>query len=116
MESRRDVFQAIADPTRRQIIEKLVQKPLNVNEIAENFDVTRQAVSLHIKILAECGLIVIKKQGRERYCEVKIDELNQVAEWVNFCRTFWKEQFSALDKYLTQIQSTKPSDHDNTAQ
>ncbi len=107
MESRRDVFQAIADPTRRQIIEKLVQKTLNMNEIAENFDVTRQAVSLHIKILSECGLIVIKKQGRERYCEVKIEELNQVAEWVNFCRKFWKEQFSALDKYLTQIQSSK---------
>ena len=107
MESRRDVFQAIADPTRRQIIEKLVQKTLNMNEIAENFDVTRQAVSLHINILSECGLIVIKKQGRERYCEVKIEEINHVAEWVNFCRKLWKEQFSALDKYLTQIQSSK---------
>lgn len=116
MEIRRDVFQAIADPTRRQIIEMLVQKPLNVNDIAENFDVTRQAVSLHVKILNECGLIVIKKQGRERYCEIKIDELNQVAEWVNYCRQFWQEQFGALDKYLKEVQSTKQSDHDATAQ
>jgi DNA-binding transcriptional ArsR family regulator len=116
MESRRDVFQAIADPTRRQIIEMLLKKPLNVNEIAENFDVTRQAVSLHVKILAECDLIVIKKQGRERFCEVKIEELNQVAEWVNYCRQFWKEQFSALDKYLNKIQLNTSSDHDNTAQ
>ncbi|MBA4849591.1 helix-turn-helix transcriptional regulator [Emticicia sp. BO119] len=116
MESRRDVFQAIADPTRRQIIEMLLKKPLNVNEIAENFDVTRQAVSLHVKILAECDLILIKKQGRERYCEVKIEELNQVAKWVNYCRQFWKEQFGELDKYLTKIQSNKLSDHDSTEQ
>jgi DNA-binding transcriptional ArsR family regulator len=113
MDTRRDVFQAIADPTRRQIIEMLVQKSLNVNEIAENFDVTRQAVSLHVKILSECGLIVIKKQGRERYCEVKVEELTQVAEWVNFCRQFWKEQFSSLDKYLTKVQSIKQTDHDS---
>lgn len=112
MDTRRDVFQAIADPTRRQIIEMLVQKPLNVNEIAENFDVTRQAVSLHVRILSECGLIVIKKQGRERFCEVKMEELNQVAEWVTYCRQFWQQQFNALDKYLTKIQS----DNDNTAQ
>src|SRR5688572_31882779 len=82
METRRDVFQAIADPTRRQIIEMVARRSLNVNEIAENFEVSRQAVSLHVKILIECGLVVIKKQGRERYCEAKLEQLNDVAAWV----------------------------------
>ena len=87
METRRDVFQAIADPTRRQIIEMVARRSLNVNEIAENFDVSRQAVSLHVKILMECGLVVIKKQGRERYCEAKLEQLNDVAEWVEYCNS-----------------------------
>ena len=82
MEIRRDVFQAIADPTRRQIIGMLAQQPLNVNTIAEKFHVTRQAVSLHVKILNECGLITIKQQGRERYCEAKLAGLNEVSVWV----------------------------------
>ena len=82
-EIRRDVFQAIADPTRRQIIEMLAHQPLNLNTIAENFDVTRQAVSLHVKILTECGLIVIKKQGRERFCEAKLDQLSEVSDWAD---------------------------------
>jgi DNA-binding transcriptional ArsR family regulator len=107
MESRRDVFQAIADPTRRQIIEMLAHKSLNLNEIAENFDVTRQAVSLHVRILTECGLIIIKKQGRERYCEAKIDKLSEVAAWVDHCRQFWTEKFASLDNYLNKIQTTK---------
>lgn len=104
---RRDVFQAIADPTRRQIIGMLAQKPLNLNSIAENFDVSRQAVSLHVKILTECGLIVIKKQGRERYCEAKLDGLSEVADWVAEYRQFWTEKFKSLDKYLNKIQATK---------
>lgn len=107
MEVRRDVFQAIADPTRRQIIEMLAQRSLNLNEIADNFDVTRQAVSLHVKILTECGLIVIKKQGRERYCEARLDKLGEVADWAQQCRQFWQEKFTSLDKYLHKIQNTK---------
>jgi DNA-binding transcriptional ArsR family regulator len=107
MELRRDVFQAIADPTRREIIGMLVQQPLNLNSIAENFDVTRQAVSLHVKILTECGLIVIKKQGRERYCEAKLERLSEVSDWVEQYKQFWTEKFSSLDKYLHKIQQTK---------
>lgn len=107
MEIRRDVFQAIADPTRRQIIEMLARQPLNLNAIAENFDVSRQAVSLHVKILEECGLIMIKQQGRERYCEAKLEQLNEVAAWVDHCRQFWTVQFKSLDKYLNKIQATK---------
>ncbi len=108
MDTRRDVFQAIADPTRRQIISLLAQRPLNVNTIAEKFKVTRQAVSLHVKILAECGLVVIKQQGRERYCEAKLQQLDEVADWVSHQRTFWKQQFGSLDKYLKHVQIKSP--------
>ena len=107
MEVRRDVFQAIADPTRRQIISLLAKQPLNLNAIAENFDVSRQAVSLHVKILTECGLIVIKQQGRERYCEAKLEKLDEVSDWVSQCRQFWGERFKLLDQYLARVQSTK---------
>lgn len=107
MEIRRDVFQAIADPTRREIIGLLAENPLNLNSIAEKFDVTRQAVSLHVKILNECGLISIKKQGRERYCEAKLDQLGEVAAWVEQYKQFWEEKFRSLDKYLAKVQANK---------
>ena len=107
METRRDVFQAIADPTRRQIIEMIARRRLNVNEIAENFEVSRQAVSLHVKILMECGLVVIKKQGRERYCEANLDQLNDVAEWVDYCKQFWSTQFDSLEKYPKKENTSK---------
>ena len=109
MKMRRDVFQAVADPTRRQIIGMLAKQPLNLNSIAESFDVSRQAVSLHVRILNECGLIVIKKQGRERYCEAKLDKLEEVAIWVEEYRQFWKKKFNSLDKYLAKVQSAKKS-------
>jgi DNA-binding transcriptional ArsR family regulator len=82
---------------------------LNLNSIAESFDVSRQAVSLHVKILTECGLIAIKKQGRERYCEAKLDKLEEVATWVEEYRQFWKKKFNSLDKYLAKQQSGKKS-------
>jgi len=100
METRRDVFQAIADPTRRQIIGLVSRQPLNLNAVAEKFDMTRQAVSLHIKILEECGLIILRQQGRERFCEAKLDKLNEVTDWVAQCQQFWNKQFDSLDKYL----------------
>jgi DNA-binding transcriptional ArsR family regulator len=107
MEVRRDVFQAISDPTRRQIIELLARESLNLNTLADNFDMTRQAISLHVKILTECGLIVIKQQGRERYCEAKLDKLNEVASWVDHCKKFWTQQFKSLDIYLQKVQAKK---------
>jgi len=107
MDYRRDVFQAIADPTRRKIIGMLAQQPLHLNAIAEKFDVSRQAVSLHVKILTECGLIVIKQQGRERYCEAKLEKLKEVSAWVEQYRVFWKQQFTSLEKYLNKVQATK---------
>ncbi|MGC4022092.1 MAG: metalloregulator ArsR/SmtB family transcription factor [Cyclobacteriaceae bacterium] len=102
---RRDVFQAIADPTRREIINMLVHKKLNLNSVAENFRMSRPAISKHIKILTECGLIVIEQQGRERHCEVKLQKLSEVAVWVEQYRQFWNKRLDALENYLTQIQS-----------
>jgi DNA-binding transcriptional ArsR family regulator len=107
MEARRDVFQAIADPTRRAIIGLVAEQPLNVNMIAEKFEVTRQAVSLHVKILTECGLIVIKQQGRERYCEAKLGGLNEISQWIEQYKQFWESKLDSLENYLSNIQKTK---------
>ena len=101
---RRDVFQAIADPTRREIINMLAHKSLNLNSVAENFNVSRPAISKHIKILTECGLVVINQQGRERYCEAKLAKLNEVSEWVERYRTFWAERLDALEELLNDLQ------------
>lgn len=79
---RRDVFQAIADPTRREIISLLAQQKMNLNSVVENFLISRPAISKHIKILSECGLVTIKQQGRERYCEANLESLAEVSEWV----------------------------------
>jgi DNA-binding transcriptional ArsR family regulator len=102
---RRDVFQAIADPTRREIINLIAHKSLNLNSVAEQFDVSRPAISKHIKILMECGLLVINQQGRERYCEARLQKLNEVSDWVEQYRKFWKARLDALDSYLQQLQS-----------
>jgi len=97
---RRDVFQAIADPTRRQIINMISKKPLNVNAVAENFEVTRTAIYKHLKILMECGLVNIRQQGRERYCEAKLEKLNEVSDWVEQYRKIWMEKMDALEEYI----------------
>ena len=107
LETRRDVFQAIADPTRREIIGLLAKKSLNLNAIAENFSVTRQAVSLHIKILAECGLIEITNQGRERYCEAKLDKLDEVSRWVENYRRHWENKLDSLETYLDKLKKQR---------
>ncbi|HLP20846.1 MAG TPA: metalloregulator ArsR/SmtB family transcription factor [Chitinophagales bacterium] len=104
---RRDVFQAIADPTRRAIINMVANERLNLNGVAEQFNVSRPAISKHIKILTECGLITITQQGRERYCEAKLDKLNEVSDWVEQYRKFWTIKLDALENYLEQIQSEK---------
>ncbi len=102
---RRDVFQAIADPTRREIISLIAAQSLNLNTIADKFDVSRPAISKHIKILTECGLVIIKQQGRERYCEAKLQQLNQVSDWVGQYRQFWEQKLDALELYLDTLQA-----------
>jgi DNA-binding transcriptional ArsR family regulator len=102
---RRDVFQAIADPTRREIIHMLAQQSLNLNAVADRFDISRPAISKHIKILTECGLVTIHQQGRERLCEAKLDSLDEVSDWVHQYRQFWENKLDSLEAYLTTLQS-----------
>src|SRR6186713_2196000 len=104
---RRDVFQAIADPTRRKIIGMIAHQSLNLNSVADKFNISRPAISKHIKILTECGLITINQQGRERYCEARLDKLNEVSEWVEQYRKFWEGKLDALELYLNKIQKEK---------
>lgn len=79
---RRDVFKAIADPTRREIINIIACEPLNINAVAGNFGISRTAIYKHLKILTECGLVIIKQQGRERYCKIQLEKLDEVTGWV----------------------------------
>jgi len=102
---RRDVFQAIADPTRRSILGLLANQNLTLNGVAENFDISRPAISRHIKILSECGLVVTHQQGRERYCEARFNKLNEVSEWVEHYRKLWAERLDALEVYLSKLQA-----------
>ena len=107
METRRDVFQAIADPTRREIINLLANQALNLNTVADKFDISRPAVSKHIKILAECGLIIISQQGRERYCSANFKKLREVSEWVDKYKSFWNKKLNALDEFISK-ENKKP--------
>jgi DNA-binding transcriptional ArsR family regulator len=104
---RRDVFQAIADPTRRDIIDLLSQQSLNLNAVAEHFDISRPAISKHIKILTECGLITIKLEGRERHCRADLRKLKEVSDWTEQYRIFWTKKLDALDAYLAKDQKKK---------
>ena len=104
---RRDVYQGIADPTRREILNMISHQSLNVNAVSENFNVSRTAVYKHIKILTECGLIVVKQKGRERYCEAKLERLSEVSGWVDQYKKFWNDRLDILDKYLVGVQGQK---------
>lgn len=104
---RRDVFQAIADPTRRKIISMIAHQSLNLNSVAEKFYVSRPAISKHIKILTECGLIMIKQEGRHRYCEARLDKLNEVSDWVEQYRKFWTQKLDVLEIYLDDLQKVE---------
>lgn len=107
MEARRDVFQAIADPTRREIIALIAKQPSNLNTIAEKFDMSRQAVSLHIKILEECGLITLKQLGRERHCEAQLEKLSEVSAWIEQFKEHFEQKLDSLEKYLDKLQKQR---------
>ena len=102
--TRRDVFQAIADPNRRAILGLLAKQRLTLNGVADNFRISRPAVSRHIKILKECGLVVVIPQGRERYCEVRFDRLNEVSDWIEQYRQLWEARFDRLDEVLEKMK------------
>jgi DNA-binding transcriptional ArsR family regulator len=105
---RRDVFQGIADPTRRAILARLTKERLNVTTVSDSFNITRQSVTKHIKILTECGLVTIEKQGRDLYCRANPQKLTEVAKWVEQMTAFWTESYDRLDDYLKTLQQNKP--------
>ncbi len=107
MEIRRDIFQAIADPTRRAIIALIALQAMTPNAIAEHFDTTRQAVSKHLRILSECELITQKQQGREIYYQLEVNKMKEIDKWLDQYRKIWETQFNQLDKVLSTIKKHK---------
>jgi DNA-binding transcriptional ArsR family regulator len=104
---RRDVFQAIADPTRRKIIGLLAKESLTLNGVAEQFEMSRPAISKHIRILTECGLVTITQQGRERQCKADLKKLKAVSDWTEQYRTFWTQKLDALEVFLDREKKKK---------
>jgi len=107
MKARRDVYQAIADPTRRAIIGMIAGQPQNVNAIADQFDISRQAISLQLKILMDCGLVKMRQQGRERVCEAQLDKLSEVSAFVDQYRQHWESKLDALETYLEKLKKDR---------
>jgi len=107
MEIRRDIFQAIADPTRRAIIALIALQAMTPNALAEHFNTSRQAVSKHIKILTECDLIKQEQQGREIYYSLQIQKMKEIDKWLDQFRKLWETQFNQLDKVLATIKKQK---------
>ena len=104
---RRDVFQAIADPTRRAIIALIALHAMTPNALAEHFDTTRQAVSKHIKILTECQLVKQEQVGREIFYTLNIDKMKAIDQWLEQFRKIWEDQFNQLDDLLLTIKKEK---------
>ena len=104
---RRDVFQAIADPTRRAIITLIALQAMTPNAIAEHFDTTRQAVSKHLKILTECELVKQDHQGREIYYQLEIDKMKDIDKWLEQFRKIWETKFNQLDIVLSTLKTDK---------
>lgn len=102
---RRDVFQAIADPTRREIISLIARQSLTPNVVADSFNVSRQAISKHIKILTECGLLELNIKGREYHYTIQPNKLAEVDQWLKPFREMWETRFGQLDKLLIKMQS-----------
>jgi DNA-binding transcriptional ArsR family regulator len=105
---RRDVFQAIADPTRRTILSLIALNAMTPNAIAEEFEISRQAVSKHIRILNECQLIKKEHLGREIYYQFNPKKLKEVDKWLQQFRAMWDERFNQLDVVLKTIKNKKP--------
>lgn len=104
---RRDIFQAIADPTRRAIIALIALQAMTPNAIAENFHITRQAVSKHLRILTECDLVKQEYQGREIYYTLEIEKMKEIDKWLDQYRKIWENRFNQLDKVLLTLEKQK---------
>jgi DNA-binding transcriptional ArsR family regulator len=104
---RRDIFQAIADPTRRAIIILIASQAMTPNAIADNFHTTRQAVSKHLRILAECELVKQEQQGREIYYSLEVEKMKEIDKWLEQFRQIWETRFNQLDNVLATIKKQK---------
>lgn len=105
---RRDVFQAIADPTRRAIISLIAVNAMTPNAIADHFEATRQAVSKHLRILSECDLVTQEQKGREIYYSLQIEKMKEIDQWLAQYRKIWETRFNQLDQVLEQLKKTIP--------
>ena len=104
---RRDIFQAIADPTRRAIITLIALQAMTPNAIADNFNTTRQSVSKHLRILTECEMVKQEQQGREIYYSLQIEKMKEIDKWLSQYRRLWETRFNQLDKVLSTIKKQK---------
>jgi len=104
---RRDIFQAIADPTRRAIIALIALQAMTPNAIADNFNTTRQAVSKHLRILTECELVKQEQKGREIYYSLEIDKMKEIDKWLEQYRKIWENRFNQLDNLLSTFKKNK---------
>ncbi|HEX6849130.1 MAG TPA: metalloregulator ArsR/SmtB family transcription factor [Chitinophagaceae bacterium] len=104
---RRDIFQAIADPTRRAIITLVALQAMTPNAIAENFNTTRQSVSKHLRILTECELVKPEQRGREIYYSLEVEKMKEIDKWLNQFRRIWEDRFNQLDKVLLTMKKQK---------
>ena len=104
---RRDIFQAIADPTRRAIISLIALQAMTPNAIAEHFDTSRQAISKHLKILTECELVKQEQQGREIYYRLEIDKMKEIDKWLEQFKKIWETRFNQLDDLLETRKNKK---------
>jgi DNA-binding transcriptional ArsR family regulator len=104
---RRDVFQAIADPTRRAILTLIAVQAMTPNAIAENFNSTRQSISKHLRILTECELVKQEQQGREIYYTLELNKMKEIDKWLEQFRKIWEAKFNQLDKLLATMKKQK---------
>lgn len=102
-----DAFQVIADPSRRQILYLLTQDSLSINSLAEHFDMSRPAVSKHIRILKDAGFISIQDVGRERYCSIRQDGFEELNEWIAYFETFWASKLKGLETLMNSKTKNK---------
>lgn len=104
---KRDIFQAIADPTRRAILTLIALHAMTPNALAEHFDMSRQAVSKHLRVLQESELIKAEPQGREIYYQLEIEKMKEIDQWLEQFRKIWENRFDQLDQYLSKNSKTK---------
>src|SRR3954470_19546812 len=104
---RRDIFQAIADPTRRAILILIASQAMTPNAIADNFHTTRQSVSKHLRILTECELVKSKQEGREIYYSLEVEKMKEIDKWIEQFRKIWETKFNQLDNVLSTLKKQK---------